>query len=100
MRIKADGDTWRISMDERPAHPGVRTVVFHCETNGQKGWRVVEVPEDRFATEDALARVDEAELQELFDRSDAYDYVHDAHADPRHPVEEAPRSARDTEDRP
>lgn len=88
--IDANGETWEVSLDARAPHPGVRAVVFHCVTNEQQGWRVVEVPADRFESESSLARLEDDELEVLFRRSDAFDYVHEPGADPHHPVREVP----------
>jgi hypothetical protein len=63
--IKADNDTWSAQLGGA-AREGHRAVVFFCASNGQRPWRVVEVPEDRFATQEDLERLSEEDLRELF----------------------------------
>lgn len=74
--IRADGDTWRVRLSERPPHPGVQAVVFFCASNGQRPWRVVEVPESRIPDVAALERLPEAELRDLFAATRSMDYPH------------------------
>ncbi len=64
--IKADNDTWTAQLGG-PSREGYRTVVFFCSSNGQRPYRVTEVPEDRFASQDDLDGLSAAEVQELFD---------------------------------
>jgi len=63
--IRIDNDTWRarLGAGERP---GYRSVIFFCSSNGQRPWRVVEVPEDRFGSQEQLERVSEVDLRELY----------------------------------
>jgi hypothetical protein len=77
----ADGDTWRVSSDAHDSQRGVHTFVFHCVSNGQRPYRVVEVPDPlmKGQTADGLG---EDELTELFARSHTMDFSHDAAADP------------------
>ena len=63
--IKSDNDTWSARLGGSD-HPGFRTIVFFCASNGQRPYRVVEVPEDRFGSQDDLDRLSEADLRELF----------------------------------
>ncbi len=63
--LKADNDTWSARLGGS-GRPGFRTVVFFCASNGQRPYRVTEVPEDRFASQDDLERLPEDELRELF----------------------------------
>ena len=63
--IKGDNDTWKAKLGE-PAREGFRTVVFFCASNGQRPYRVAEVPADRFASQDDLDRLPQNELRELF----------------------------------
>jgi hypothetical protein len=64
-RIKVDNDTWtaRLGGGERR---GFLSVVFFCASNGQRPWRVVEVPEDRFASQEQLDGLSEDDLRKLF----------------------------------
>ncbi|MCK5447567.1 MAG: hypothetical protein KAI98_05690 [Gemmatimonadetes bacterium] len=63
--IKADNDTWTAELGGL-AREGFRTVVFFCSSNGQRPYRVAEVPAERFASQDDLERLPENELRELF----------------------------------
>jgi len=64
--IKADNDTWTAELGG-PARDGFRTIVFFCSSNGQRPYRVAEVPAERFASQDDLERLPENELRELFE---------------------------------
>ena len=64
--IKADNDTWTAELGG-PSREGFRAVVFHCSSNGQRPYRVAEVPAERFASQDDLERLPENELRELFE---------------------------------
>jgi len=63
--IKVDNDTWTPSLGG-PASEGFRAVVFFCSSNGQRPYRVTEVPAERFASQDDLDRLSEDETRELF----------------------------------
>lgn len=63
--IKADNDTWRAELGG-PGREGFRNVVFFCASNGQRPYRVAEVPADRFSSQDDLDGLPESELRELF----------------------------------
>ena len=63
--IKADNDTWTAELGS-PGREGFRTVVFFCASNGQRPYRVIEVPAGRFASQDDLERLSEDGLRELF----------------------------------
>ena len=63
--IKADNDTWRIELGGSERE-GYRTVMFFCASNGQRPYRVVEVPADRFGSQDDLDRMSDGELRDLF----------------------------------
>lgn len=65
IRIKVDNDTWtaRLGESKRPGH---RSVVFFCASNGQRPWRVVEVSEERFASQEQLDSLAESDLRKLF----------------------------------
>lgn len=64
--IKADNDTWTARLGD-PAREGFRTVVFFCASNGQRPYRVTEVPEGSFSSQDELDRLTEDELRALFE---------------------------------
>jgi hypothetical protein len=66
--IKADNDTWRAELGGS-GREGYRTVVFFCASNGQRPYRVAEVPADRFESQDDLERLTEPELRELFGKT-------------------------------
>ena len=63
-RLKADGDTWRPVLNESGES---RNVVFFCDSNGQRPYRVVVI--DESLTEDDLAALSDDALRALFDRS-------------------------------
>lgn len=63
-RIKADGDVWRPVLEESG---GRCSLVFFCDSNGQRPYRVVVVEEG--LTEDELAALADDALRELFERS-------------------------------
>jgi hypothetical protein len=67
--IKAKGDTWRGKVSERPHRCGYQTVVFFCASNGQRPYRVVEVPTDQLASQSDLDALSEGELLDLFRES-------------------------------
>ncbi len=71
--IQVDGDDWRGQVGERHPRPGHRTVVFFCASNGQRPWRVVEVPEERIHGQEDLDRLSRDELLELFGRTRSMD---------------------------
>lgn len=82
LRLKADGDSWLATRDLHDRRRAVHTIVFHCLSDTQRPYRVIEVPEDAFAEND-LANLAEPELRQLFDRSHTMDYSHDRAASPR-----------------
>jgi hypothetical protein len=79
--FRADGATWHITADE--VHPGraVRTIVFHCLSDRQRPYRVVEVPEPMIRGR-SLDELGGDELDALFDRSHTMDFSHDTAANP------------------
>jgi hypothetical protein len=83
--IKAQGETWAVGVDRHEPHPGVRAIVFHCVSNPQRPYRVVEVPLGVADTTEALADLSEEQLVRLLEGADFMDYVHEAGADPLHP---------------
>lgn len=66
IRIRIDGDRWKIRMSRERAGPGRKAVVFFPETTDQRPYRVVEVPADRVASTEELEALSERELEELF----------------------------------
>ncbi|MGH7446517.1 MAG: hypothetical protein ACRELT_03090 [Longimicrobiales bacterium] len=71
----ADGDTWRVSSDAHDSQRAVHTVVFHCISNAQRPYRVVEVPDPILKDRD-IDSLKENELTALFGRSQTMDYSH------------------------
>lgn len=79
--IEADGDTWRVTNYDDDRRRAVRTVVFHCVSNPQRPWRVIEVADDAFGSRD-IADLPTDRLESMFERSHAMDYSHDEAANP------------------
>jgi hypothetical protein len=75
----ADGDTWRVSSDAHDSERAVHTIVFHCISNGQRPYRVVEVPDPLLEGRD-VDQVGETNLTEFFARSQTMDFSHDTGA--------------------
>lgn len=73
-KLKADGDRWRVRLGEDRRRPGVRVVLFFCESTTQRPYRVAEVPEDSFASQEDLDRLATSELKKLYDQSFSLDY--------------------------
>lgn len=80
MRYRADGERWDVYLSEEPPHDGVRSLIFHCTSNSSHGWRVAEVPAAEYRSSDDLDRLDGDELDELYARSQPFDYAHDPRA--------------------
>jgi hypothetical protein len=80
MRYDADGERWDVYLSEEGPHDGVRSVIFHCASNSSHGWRVAEVPAAEYGSDEALERLEESELEELYARSQPFDYAQDPHA--------------------
>lgn len=74
--IRADGDRWKVRLSADPPHPGTQALVFFPETCDQRPFRVVEVPEERVGSQEALDALSERELRELFQASSSMDYPH------------------------
>lgn len=92
--FEASGKTWKVALDRRAPHPGTRAVVFLCLSDRSYGYRVVEVPAAEITSQDTLDQMDGDEVQALYERSQPFDFAHDAqtHEDhigaepkPRHP---------------
>jgi hypothetical protein len=80
MKYDGDGERWDVYLSKEGPHDGLRSVIFHCTSNSSHGWRVAEVPEDRIESEEVLEGMDDDELDELYQRSQPFDYSHDPHA--------------------
>lgn len=63
-RIKADGDVWRPVLNESA---GCCNLVFFCDSNGQRPYRVVVI--EGGMTDDDLATLSDDSLRALFERS-------------------------------
>ncbi len=71
--IKADGDRWKVRLGRDRRRPGTKVVLFFCETTDQRPYRVVEVPEDRFSSQDDIEKLSRRELMALFRASTSLD---------------------------
>jgi hypothetical protein len=71
--IKVDGDVWKVRLGQERPRPGVRLVLFLCQPTGQRPYRVVEVPEDRFDSQQAVERLSRGELLDLYRQSTSMD---------------------------
>jgi len=67
--FKAGGDTWRVRLGGPAAREGHRNLLFLCQSNGQRPYRVVEIPDDGSADESLLERIESTDLDALFDQS-------------------------------
>jgi hypothetical protein len=74
----ANDEEWNVYLSDERAHEGLRPLIFHCTTNSSHGWRVVEVPAGDY--EGRIGELAESELDELFERSQPFDYPHDPKA--------------------
>lgn len=86
--IDADNERWEVRLGEHPAHPDVGTVLFFPRDN-QRAYRVVEVPDARFGSQEDLERLDDEQLRALFARADIMDYVHESDAGAHHETHRA-----------
>jgi hypothetical protein len=75
-----DGSEWAVTVDRQAAHPGMHAIVFHCVSDGQRPYRVLEVPADSGTDPDRLS---ERELRELFGNAHTLDFSLDEAAEPR-----------------
>ncbi|HSJ24491.1 MAG TPA: hypothetical protein VK929_07490 [Longimicrobiales bacterium] len=80
-RMDADGDSWRVTSFEDDRRRAVRTVVFHCLSNTQRPYRVVEIPDDMLG-DDGVDGLSSREMDDLFRRTHSMDYSHDRSASP------------------
>ena len=67
--LKANGDVWQAVPGGPSRRAGYRTVVFLCESNGQRPYRVVELAHDGADMDSFLAGLSSRELGDLFDSS-------------------------------
>ncbi len=51
----------------------MRVVLFFCEPTGQRPYRVAEVPEERFTSQNDLDKLSRADLLELYRNSTSMD---------------------------
>lgn len=93
-QIKVGGKKWKVALDRHMPHPDTRAVVFHCVSDRDYGYRVVEVPSAEVTSQETLDRMDKDDLEALYDRSQPFDFAHDPKAQeghigaepkPRHP---------------
>lgn len=75
-KIKAAGDTWSARVGEKSRDPELQSIVFFCVTNGQRPYRVVEVPRTRIGGADALESLSADDLRALFDSSESMNFGH------------------------
>ena len=71
--IKIDGDVWKVRLGEERPRPGVRLILFFSQPTGQRPYRVVEVPADRFTSQGDVEKLGKKSLMELFERSTSMD---------------------------
>jgi hypothetical protein len=67
--IKVDGDTWKVRLGKDRPEPGVRLVLFFCQPTGQRPYRVVELREHPFTSQDDIDRLPRKELLDLYRQS-------------------------------
>jgi len=72
-QIKIDGDRWKVQLGEDRPRPGTRVVLFFCQPTGQRPYRVVEVPEDRFTSQDDIEKLAKSDLLDLYNESTSMD---------------------------
>ncbi len=68
-KLKADGDVWVAVPGGPTGRGGHRSVVFMCASNGQRPYRVAEVPDDGSDAESYLAGLATRDFEALFERS-------------------------------
>lgn len=71
--IKVDGDVWKARLGQERPRPGVRLVLFLSQPTGQRPYRVVEVPEDRYSSQGDVDKLSKKQLLELYERSTSMD---------------------------
>lgn len=73
VQIKVDGDLWKVRLGQERPRPGVRLLLFFCQPTGQRPYRVVEVAEDRFDSQQAVERLSRKDLLDLYRQSTSMD---------------------------
>jgi hypothetical protein len=89
-QLKIDGDVWKVRLGQERPRPGYRLVLFFCQPTGQRPYRVAEVPEDRYGSQDDIDRLKKADLLELYKQSTSMDrpvYRSDEVQDVRRPAD-------------
>jgi hypothetical protein len=71
--FELDGDRWELSMEAATAPRDRPAIVFHCVSNPQRPYRVIELAGGEPASEVA----DEETVAQWFSQSHAMDYTHD-----------------------
>ncbi|MGW8283636.1 MAG: hypothetical protein ACWGON_10080 [Gemmatimonadota bacterium] len=69
--FKAAGDTWRVRLGGPATREGYRNLLFMCDSNGQRPYRVVEIPDDGSPDDALLGQIGAADLEELFHRAES-----------------------------
>lgn len=87
-RFDLDGEQWEIGVEAVQARAGTRAIVFHCVTNPQRPYRVVEIPASEAGDGDFEGRA-----AALFERSQVMDFSHDPDATAIVPHAPAPAPA-------
>lgn len=72
-RIKVDGHRWEVRLGQDRPRPGHRVLLFFAQPTGQRPYRVVEVPETRLSSQEAVDRLSRDELLELYRDSTSMD---------------------------
>jgi len=80
--LEIDGSKWVVTVDRQATHPGTQAIVFHCVSDGQRPYRVVEVPAGT-GPDPEREEVSDRDLRELFGNSHTMDYSYDEDAQPR-----------------
>ncbi|NIR46012.1 MAG: hypothetical protein GWN99_16420 [Gemmatimonadetes bacterium] len=72
-QVKIDADVWEVRLGQERPRPGYRLVLFFSQPTGQRPYRVTEVPEDRYGSQDDIDQLSKKELTELFKQSTSLD---------------------------
>jgi len=79
--IDVEGDRWIATVDRQAAHPGMHALVFHCVSDAQRPYRVIEIPAEREGGSEKPG-FSERDLRELFSNAQIMDYSRDESAEP------------------
>jgi hypothetical protein len=71
--VKVDGDVWNVRLGHERPRPGYRLVLFFSQPTGQRPYRVTEVPEDRYGSQEDIEGLSKKELRELYKQSTSLD---------------------------